>query len=54
MDDYVYTMEAVRSRLRRGHKVVWLFLPNDGRLLRVTKKTLKSAAKKFHLCLHMD
>jgi hypothetical protein len=44
---YVYTMSAVRCRLNRGAKSVQVFLPGSGRLLRVTKKTLKSAARKF-------
>lgn len=45
--DYVYTLEAVRGRLRRGHRSVLLFLPNDGRLIKVTKGNLKKSAARF-------
>lgn len=46
--DYVYTMEAARGRLNRGAKSVLVFLPCDGRLMKVTKKNWKGALKQFN------
>jgi hypothetical protein len=40
---YVYTLSAVRARLRRGAKAVQLFEPNTGRLINVTKKSSQEA-----------
>jgi len=36
-ESYVYTLTAVQSRFRRGYVDAYLFLPNDGRIVRVTQ-----------------
>lgn len=45
--DYVYTLAAVRSRLRRGHRSVLLFWPNTGALVKVTKSNLARMTKRW-------
>lgn len=44
--DYVYTLAAVRSRLKRWWDV-WLFLPYYGCTIRVTKDNYKRSAERF-------
>jgi hypothetical protein len=44
---YVYTMGAARSRLKRGHRSVRVFLPRNGRLMKVTKGNWKSSLATF-------
>jgi len=48
MESYVYTISAVRSALRRGKKSVLLFLPNDGHLIKVTKRNLRLSIQRFN------
>jgi hypothetical protein len=45
--DYVYTFSAVRSRLRRGHKSVLLFIPSSGQLVRVTLSNVNKLAQRY-------
>jgi hypothetical protein len=45
--DYVYTFSAVRSRFRRGHKSVLLFIPDNGRLVRVTPSNVNKLAQRY-------
>lgn len=47
MTGYVYTIAAVRARLRRGHRSVRLFWPETGVLVRVTRRNLKSIARRW-------
>ncbi len=47
---YVYTMDAARKRLDRGETRVLVFLPNDGRLMPVTKTNWTQATKIFNMC----
>lgn len=44
---YCYTMGAARARLARGYVDAYVFLPNDGRVARVTKRNVKQVAKRF-------
>ena len=43
----VYTLSAVRGRLRRGARSVRLFVPGTGRLITVTARTLPRATRLF-------
>ena len=46
MMQYVYTIAAVKAKLRRGAKSVLYFVPNEGRLVRVSKRNLHKWSKR--------
>ena len=45
--NYVYTMNAVYQRLKRGDKSVQIFWPGTGQLVKVTNSSYKRLRKKF-------
>ena len=45
MTKYVYSLDAVRSRLRRGEQSVLFFLPSDGHPVQLTRSNWKRKSK---------
>lgn len=45
--NYVYTLSAARSRLKRGHRFVMVFEPGTGQLLRFTDRNWKAMKCRF-------
>jgi len=45
MPSYVYSMCAVRARLRKGQASVLWFEPHTGRLIKVTNGNVRKIAK---------
>lgn len=46
-ENYVYTLAAVRGRFRRGYVDAYVFIPNEGTVVRVTEKNYQRVARRF-------